>query len=105
LYNKKTKLCKINKLKAIDNRMDDNICGIDGKKYNPLDKTNLIKSERSEKYSDISGLLTIASLPILYYDIYFVWFPLSSFMVGKIFLNISRDFKEKYLEDNDISDN
>ena len=37
--------------------MDDNICGAEGKKYFPLDKTNLIKSETCDKYRVISGLL------------------------------------------------
>ena len=104
LYNKKTKLCRINNLNAINNRIDDNICGIDGKKYYPLDKTNLIESEKCDKYSNISGLLTIASLPILYNDIYFVGFTLSLFMVERILSETSRDFNDKYIKDNNISD-
>ena len=43
LYNRKTNLCKINNLNAINNRIDDNICGTDGKKYLPLDKTIIYK--------------------------------------------------------------
>ena len=103
-YNNKTKLCKINKLNAIENRMDDNICGIVGKKFMSLDKTNLIESDKCDKYSNISGFLTIASLPILYYNVYFLWFPLSSFMVTSIFVDLSKDFKNKYINDNNIRD-
>ena len=104
LYNRQTKLCKINKLNAIDNRIDDNICGIEGKKYYPLDKTNLLKSEKCDKNSVISGLLIIASLPIVYNDVYFIGFTLSLCLVERIFSDTSRDFKKKYLEDNDISE-
>lgn len=105
LYNRKTNLCKINNLNAINNRMDDNICGTEGKKFLSLDKTNLIKSMESTKYSNISGTLFVASLPIVVYcDVYFAWFPLYSFMIASIFRDVSRDYNEKYLKDNDISD-
>lgn len=101
LYDKTTKLCKINQLNAIDNRMDNNICGIDGKKYNPLDTTNLIKSERYEKYSYIVRVFAIASLPpMICYDAYFVGFAL---LIGDLILSEkSINFKDKYLEDNDL---
>ena len=104
LYDRQTKLCRINRLNAIDNRMDDNICGIEGKKYYPLDKTNLIKSKQADKYSVITGLLIIASLPIVYNDIYFIGFTLSLCLGEKILSDVSKDFKKKYLEDNEISE-
>ncbi len=42
LYDRTTKLCKINGVNAIKNRLDDNICGLDSKQFWPLDTTNLI---------------------------------------------------------------
>ena len=104
LYNRQTKLCRINNLSAINNRIDDNICGVEGKKYFPLDKTNLIKSQRCDKYQVISGLLTIGSLPILYNHVYCIGFTLSLFLVERMLSDTSRDFKNKYLQDNDICD-
>ena len=105
LYNRKTNLCKINNLNAINNRMDDNICGTKGKKFLSLDKTNLIKSMESTKYSNISGTLFVASLPIVVYcDVNFLWFSCYSFMVTSIFVDLSKDCKDKYIKDNNISD-
>ena len=105
LYNRQTKLCRINNLSAINNRIDDNICGVEGKKYFPLDKTNLIKSQRCDKYQVISGLLTIGSLPILYNHVYCIGFTLSLFLVERMLSDTSRDFKKKYLQDNYIIEN
>ena len=104
LYNRQTKVCRINNLNAVDNRMDDNICGAEGKKYFPLDKTNLIKSQTCDKYQIISGLSTIASLPILYNHVYCIGFTLSLFLVERMLSDTSRDFMKKYLEDNGISE-
>ena len=92
LYNRQTKLCRINNLSAINNRIDDNICGVEGNKYFPLDKTNLIKSQRCDKYQVISGLLTIGSLPILYNHVYCIGFTLSLFLVERMLSDTSRDF-------------
>ena len=33
LYNRKTKICKINKLNALENRFNEKICGSDAKKH------------------------------------------------------------------------
>lgn len=45
MYNNKTFLCKLNEKLPIDNRNNKYICGPEGKNFNPLNKTNLVKSE------------------------------------------------------------
>ena len=104
LYNKKTKLCKINRLNATDNRIDDNICGISAKKFWILDKTNLIKSKALTKYSNNIELCGFISLPcIIFYDYNMIYLSFSSFIIAGITSDISRKYEEKYLNDNDIN--
>ena len=98
--NKKCIDCKLhiyknNKLNA--NITNDKIC-------RHLDKTNLINSITSEKYSNISGLFTMVSLPFALYDYRILCVSFTSFIISSIFSDISRDFKEKYLDDNNIND-
>ena len=97
LYNGNTKLCKINKLNATENRIDDNICGIEGKKFWSLDKTNLINSKTVLNYSTNIRLFTLASLPcVIFYDCRIIYLSFSSWMIASMFLDISIDYKEKY---------
>ena len=106
LYNKNTKLCKINKLNASENRIDPNICGIDGKHFWALYKTDLIKSETNKLYSDGFNLVAFVGLPYaIFYDFRIVYLSCSSFIIARVFLNISKTCKEKYLDDNGIDDN
>ena len=95
----------MNKLNATDNRIDDNICGIDGKKFWSLDKTNLIKSEYISKYITTIDLFIITSLPFaILYDYRIVYLSLTSFIISDILSNISRKYEKKYIDNNDISD-
>jgi hypothetical protein len=106
LYNRNTKLCKINKLNATENRIDPNICGIDGKHFWALYKTDLIKSETNKLYSDGFELVALVGLPYaIFYDFRIVYLSFSSLIIANIFSDISEKYKEKYLDDNDINDN
>jgi hypothetical protein len=103
LYNKKTKICKINKLNAIDNRINENICGIDGKKFWALDKTYLIKSIQAENFSGNLSLFTLASLPCaIFYDWHILSISFMSFMASCVSSANSSEYERKYLDDNDI---
>ena len=105
LFFSKNKLCKINNLNATENRIDDNICGIDGKKYWTLDKTYLIKSNTLFKYSRCFGIFTLSTLPyLLFYDFSIIYLTvLSLFIEGEI-SDRSEYYKKKYLDNNDIND-
>ena len=106
LFNSKKKSCKINNLNATENRIDDNICGLEGKKYWELDKTYLIKSNTYYKYSTCFGIFTLSSLPFLiFYDFGVIYFTIYSLIVGELFSDISEDYKKRYLDNNDINDN
>ena len=105
LYNRTTKLCKINKLIAFENRLDDTICGIDGKKFWSLDKTNLIKSEKYNRISDYTGIISITSLPCaMFFDYRLLFLSYISFTITAVGFNMSLEYKQKYLDDNDIND-
>lgn len=103
LYNRATKTCKLNNLNAFDNRLNDNICGIDGKKFWALDDTYLIKSQHYDKIADYSGLFGLLStLSWIYTDS--ITLCLSSFAcvyISFIFTEISEDAKKKYLDNDD----
>ena len=98
LYNNKTKLCKINKINATDNRMNDNICGIDGKKFWALDKTYLIKSIEAKNASDNFALFALVTLPCGILSISFM-----SFIFSCVSSDNSNEYEKKYLDDNDIN--
>lgn len=104
LYDAKTKLCKINKLNAIDNRMDDLICGGDGKKFWPLDKTNLIKSNQAELYGAYFGLFTLISIPtVIFVDYRLSMSSCISYYVADTFLCMSISYKKQFMDDNNIN--
>ena len=105
LYNPTTKLCKINKLNALENRLDDKNCGLDGKNFWSLDKTNLIKSEQYYKYNRYMQYITIISLPcVIIIDFKIIFFSIISFIIEDTIGNISLKYKQKYLNDNNIND-
>ena len=88
LYNPTTKVCKMNNSFAFENRLDDNICGVNGKKFLPLDKMNLIIAEQFDKYSGYFGFCTIISGP----SAIFIESPLlfwSSFITANVWLVLS----------------
>ena len=105
LYNPTTKLCKINKSPAMDNRIDYNICGILAKKYWPLDKTNLIASQTYSDIGDIIGLFAWASFPCaIIWDLRIMGFTVISALISSSCVNVSKNYKKIYLDDNDLSE-
>lgn len=105
LYNRKTKLCAFNKLNAFDNRLDQTICGIEGKKFWSLDKTHLIKSESYQTYSVYSDGFSICLIPLALVTDYRL------LVASVILMNISYNFellsnksKQKFLDENDRND-
>lgn len=105
LYNGKSGICKLNGLSAIENRGNEDICGLDGKRHLLLDKTNLIESQDYFKYSVISYSFTIVSFPFAaFYDLRIMAFTYSSWVIGWSFELLSKGYKQKYLEDNDVHD-
>lgn len=105
LYNPVTKLCKINKSLAMDNRMDYNICGILAKRYWPLDKTNLIASQLYSNISYISEFFALVSFPCaIVYDFRMLGFTAVSAVISSSSLHVSRKYHKIYLDENDISE-
>ena len=103
LYDGKTGICKLNGLSAIKNRVNESVCGLDGKKYWALDKTNLIESRDFLKYSLRFYGCTIVSIPsAIVYDFRIMAFSYSSWVLGWWFEILSKEYEKKYLEDNDI---
>lgn len=106
LYNRTTKLCKLNNLYASENRIHNDVCGIDGRKYFALDKTNLINSNKYLKYSTRLLTFTISSFPfIIVYDFRVAILTTLSLLYGNMLEMLSKDYKKQYLEDNNISEN
>ncbi len=104
LYNKTTKICKLNSLNASDNRFNNDVCGIKGDKFWPLDKTNLIISETYFKQSAGVMVFTLSSLPFgLLYDGKFAVLSYISLLIGSSLSVLARDHENKYFDDNDIS--
>lgn len=103
LYDKKTDLCKLNSLHAFENRGDEGVCGVNGKKYLAIDKTNLTESDEYFKYSVMSHAFAVGSLPFaVVYDFRILAFTYSSWVLGWSFELLSNGCKQKYLEDNDV---
>lgn len=103
LYNRKTKICKINNLNAFENRLNEEICGLNAKNKLLLDETNLIKSEEFKKNSAFYTLLSIATIPsVLYIDFKCILLSIITLYSAKISNKISDDYKKKYFEDNDL---
>jgi hypothetical protein len=98
-------VCKLNGLSAIENRVNEDICGLGGKNHWSLDKTNSIESQGYFKYSVISYSFTIGSFPFAaIYDSRIMAFTYSSWVLGWAFELLSKGCQQKYLEDNDIHD-
>jgi hypothetical protein len=109
-YDKQTTLCRFNNLNALNNRADDNICGIDGKHYWKIDETNLIKSHKYYKYSSWLLLSTLPSSTIFClidypYSLYGCPYLCLVFYSSYIFATIGNDYKKKYKHDNNIYKN
>jgi hypothetical protein len=105
LYDPVTKLCKINKSLAMDNRMDYNICGTLAKRHWPLDKTNLIASHIYSDIGDISGLFAWISFPCaIVYDFRMLGFTALTAVISSSCLHVSRKYHKIYLDDNDLSE-
>lgn len=105
LYDPVTKLCKINKSPAIDNRIDYNICGILAKRYWPLDKTHLIASHTYYDISNIVGLFALTSFPCaIVYDFRMLGFTALTAIISSSCLHVSKKYHKIYLDDNDISE-
>lgn len=105
LYNRKTKICKINNLNALENRLNEEICGLDAKKLWLLDKTNLIKSNKFREYCMNFTILSISPIPFaFYFDIYCIFTSIISIYFADICIDISDDYKKKYFKDNDIDE-
>jgi hypothetical protein len=105
LYEPSTKLCKINKSPAMDNRIDCNICGILAKRHWPLDKTNLIASHIYSDIGDINGLFAWVSFPCaIIWDLRIIGFAALTAVISSSCLHVSKKYKKRYLDDNDISE-
>jgi hypothetical protein len=105
LYNPTTKLCKINKSLAINNRIDYNICGTLAKRHWPLDKTNLIASHIYSDIGDINGLFAWVSFPCaIIWDLRMLGFTALTAVISSSCLHVSKKYKKRYLDDNDISE-
>jgi hypothetical protein len=105
LYNPTTKLCKINKSPATDNRIDYNICGILAKRYWPLDKTNLIASHLYSDIGDTIGFFALTSFPCaIIWDLRIMGFTVLSALISNSYVDVSRKYKKLYLDDNDLSE-
>lgn len=107
LYNRKTKICKINNLNALENRLNEEICGIDAKKYWLLDETNLIKSRQYARFSELYSILTLMSIPsIFYFDMHYmsIFTLFISAHSVEMCYDLSVDYKKKYFEDNVINE-
>ena len=103
LYNRTTKLCAFNKLNAFENRLNETICGLDGKKFWSLDKTHLIESERYSRVAALFGIYGIISAPCsIVIDIRLLVTSFASFYFADIFADMSGESKQKYLDDNQI---
>jgi hypothetical protein len=102
LYKPTTKLCRLNNLNAFENRLDDNICGRDGKKFWALDKTNLIIAEQFHKEAGYFGLFAIISAPIsiVIESPLLFWSSFISAIVGFILSDEADECKKKFLYDN-----
>lgn len=104
LYNPTTQICKMNNVNAFQNRLDDKNCGLNGKNFWALDKTNLIQSERYYKYSGYFGLFAITSVPcgILIDYKFFLW-SFISFYFADILSDMSEKSKHNFFHDNNIT--
>ena len=107
LYNQTTKLCKINKLNAFENRLDDGGCGRNGNNFWSLDKTHLIQSEEYDKYQGLFGLLAILSVPsaIIFHNYNFIFSSIIALYAAEICSDLSDKYKQKFLDVNNIDDN
>lgn len=108
LYIRATKTCKLNNLNAFDNRLNDNICGIEGKKFWALDDTQLIISQKYEKivgYFGVSGILSAFVWAFIDTNAWFLFSTCASFYFGLLFIDLSEDAKKKYLNNDDNNDN
>lgn len=100
LYNQTTKICKINKLSAFENRLDENICGFSGKKFWPLDKTYLIKSKRYNRYSAYFRLLAMVSIPTaILIDYRFLLSSPILYYLTNIFSDMSKKCERNFFDD------
>jgi hypothetical protein len=105
LYEPATKLCKINKSPAIDNRIDYNICGTLAKRHWPLDKTHLIASHIYSDFGHISGLFAWVSFPCaIVYDFRMLGFTALTALISSSCSHVSKKYHKIYLDDNDISE-
>ncbi len=105
LYDPSTKLCKINKSLAINNRIDYNICGTLAKRYWPLDKTNLIASHLYSNISDITEFFALTSIPFaIVYDFRMLGFTALTAVISSSCSHVSKKYHKIYLDDNDISE-
>lgn len=103
LYNRRTKLCKMNDLKAFGNRLDENKCGIKGKSYWALDKTNLIKAEKYNEYACMFELITITSgVGIILIDYKCLLSLFTSLYFASFYSEKSEKSEKAYKEENDI---
>lgn len=104
LYNKGVKLCKLNLNHALSNRLDEKICGIDGKQYWELDKTNLILSIDSKIASGIflfTGSMSL--IPLYSFTSYECGvFSILCFAGSYACSNSSTEYYQQYLDDNFI---
>ena len=112
LYEKKTQLCKINKKRALSNRLDDDFCGYYGKKFWELDKTKLILSNDCKMVSNILLFISAGSLIPAYievcegdYGIPIFLFAILSNACSYKFLEFSTEHYQQYLDDNNLDDN
>jgi hypothetical protein len=103
LYNRATKTCKLNNLDAFTNRLNDSICGTDGKKFWALDDKHLIKSKKYEQCAGFTGFLAITSFSIALYSFNIVYvFPSYFFyVIYEICIDLSDEAKKKYLDGED----
>jgi hypothetical protein len=103
--NKETNICKLNNVIWLNNRANEDICGLNGKKYWPIDKTYLEKSIKSKNNSQILFGMAFTSLMtacFLINDIKFMGMSIIFGYFGNNQYDKSYEYREQYEKDNQI---
>ena len=101
LVDKSTNLCKLNNSHWLSNRIDQNICGLDGIKFWEIDKTKLLQAERVGNNSTICFVIGITSIiPAIQINTYFLISSAIFCSLGDYYDKLYQKLIKEYNQDN-----